>query len=101
MRPTDGGGVKAMAYATIEVTQDGPVSLLTLNRPGALNALNRAMVEELRDYFGRLPSDTVTRVVVLRGAGRAFCAGLDLKEGGGDIGTVQGGCGGSVRSASS
>lgn len=80
-----------MAYATLEVRQDGPVSWLTLNRPEALNALNRAMVEELRDYFGRLPSDTTTRVVVLRGAGRAFCAGLDLKEGGGDIGTVQGG----------
>jgi len=91
MRPTDGGGGKAMAYTTIEVTQDGPTSWLTLNRPDALNALNRAMVEELRDYFGRLPSDTATRVVVLRGAGRAFCAGLDLKEGGGGTGTVQGG----------
>lgn len=80
-----------MTYATLELKQDGPVSWLTLNRPDNLNALNRAMVDELRDYFGGLPADRDARVVVLRGAGRAFCAGLDLKEGGGDMGTVQGG----------
>jgi enoyl-CoA hydratase len=81
-----------MAYETLRVEHDGGVSWLTLNRPEALNALNRAMVDELRDYFGRLPADTATRVVVIRGAGRAFCSGLDLKEGPADgMGTVQGG----------
>jgi enoyl-CoA hydratase len=81
-----------MAYVTLQVRQDGPVSWLTLNRPDSLNALNRAMVGELRDYFGSLPADRGTRIVVLRGAGRAFCAGLDLKEGGdASMGTVQGG----------
>jgi len=81
-----------MPYSTLDLKQDGGVSWLTLNRPDSLNALNPAMVGELRDYFAKLPADRQTRVVVLRGAGRAFCAGLDLKEGGGgDMGTVQGG----------
>jgi len=81
-----------MTYSTLQVKQDGAVSWLTLNRPEALNALNRAMVDELRDYFGGLAADTKTRVVVIRGAGRAFCAGLDLKEGpDGGMATVQGG----------
>lgn len=81
-----------MTYSTLEVKRDRAVSWLTLNRPNSLNALNRAMVDELRDYFGGLPADRQTRVVVIRGAGRGFCAGLDLKEGGGgDMGTVQGG----------
>ncbi|HUI26073.1 MAG TPA: enoyl-CoA hydratase-related protein [Candidatus Kryptonia bacterium] len=69
-----------MPYTTLDLKQDGKVIWLTLNRPDALNALNSAMVTELRDFFGALPSDRDTRVVVLRGAGRAFCAGLDLKE---------------------
>jgi enoyl-CoA hydratase len=81
-----------MAYTTLAVTQEGPVSWLTLNRPESLNALNRAMVGELRDYFGGLPADKNTRVVVIRGAGRAFCAGLDLKEPPDDsMASVQGG----------
>ena len=37
-------------------------------------------MRELRQFFWELPADTETRVLVLRGAGRAFCAGLDLKE---------------------
>ena len=81
-----------MTYTTLEVKQEGAVGWLTLNRPDSLNALNQAMVDELRDYFGGLPADRETRVVVIRGAGRAFCAGLDLKEGGdGGMSTVQGG----------
>jgi enoyl-CoA hydratase/carnithine racemase len=69
-----------MAYETLEVKQDGAIAWLTLNRPHVLNALNSTMVSELHDYFDRLASDRTTRVVVVRGAGRAFCAGLDLKE---------------------
>lgn len=80
-----------MTYSTIDLNRDGAVTWLTLNRPDSLNSLNRRMVDELRDYFGGLGADTQTRVVVLRGAGRGFCAGLDLKEGGGDMGSVQGG----------
>ncbi|MCK6557015.1 enoyl-CoA hydratase-related protein [Candidatus Binatia bacterium] len=67
-------------YATLDVREDGPVSWLTLNRPDSLNALTTQMVADLRDYFDRLTTDTTIRIVVIRGAGRAFCAGLDLKE---------------------
>jgi enoyl-CoA hydratase len=69
-----------MDYRTLEVKREGPLSWLTLARPDALNALDSKMVDELRDYLSRLPGERETRVVVLRGAGRAFCAGLDLKE---------------------
>jgi len=81
-----------MPYTTLDVKRDNQVTWLTLNRPDALNALNSTMVTELRDFFGSLPADRDTRVVVLRGAGRAFCAGLDLKEspgGDGGMGSVQ------------
>jgi enoyl-CoA hydratase/carnithine racemase len=69
-----------MAYETLEVQQDGAIGWLTLNRPHVLNALSATMVEELHDYLARLGSDRDTRVVIVRGAGRAFCSGLDLKE---------------------
>ena len=65
-------------YTTISVVQDGAVDWLTLNRPERLNALNGTMVRELWSYFDGLESDYSRRVVVLRGAGRGFCAGLDL-----------------------
>ena len=69
-----------MAYEAIEVKHDGAVAWLTLNRPHNLNALSAQMVAELEDFLHRLPTQTGTRVVVMKGAGRAFCAGLDLKE---------------------
>jgi enoyl-CoA hydratase len=53
-------------------------AVVTLNRPRALNALSLALRRELVAAFDRLAADA--RVVVLTGAGRAFCAGLDLKE---------------------
>jgi enoyl-CoA hydratase len=73
-----------MAYETIAVEEKDRVAWLTLNRPDALNALDRRLVGELRDYFSALPQRQEIRIVVLRGAGRAFCAGLDLKEDAGD-----------------
>ncbi|MGJ4929230.1 enoyl-CoA hydratase/isomerase family protein [Bradyrhizobium sp. HKCCYLS2038] len=66
-------------YETIKVDVRGQVHWLTLNRPEALNAINAAMVADLRDYFDTLYHNRVCRVVVMRGAGRAFCAGLDIK----------------------
>jgi len=71
-------------YETLDVRLEDRVAWLTLNRPESLNAMNRALVDELRDFFGALPSRPDVRVVVMRGAGRAFCAGLDLKDPGGD-----------------
>lgn len=65
-------------YTTIDVVHDGAVDWLTLNRPDRLNALDGAMVRELWDYFSGLQSDYERRIVVMRGAGKAFCAGLDL-----------------------
>lgn len=65
-------------YTTISVVCDGDVDWLTLNRPDRLNAIDATMVRELWDYFNGLQTDYSRRVVVMRGAGRAFCAGLDL-----------------------
>jgi len=70
----------APGYQTISVEKTGQVDRVTLNRPESLNAINTPMVTELRDYFGNLYEDSSTRVVVLRGAGRAFSAGLDIKQ---------------------
>lgn len=69
-------------YTTISVEKHGQVDWLTLNRPEALNTISLAMVHELNDYFGKLYNDSSVRIVVLRGAGRAFCAGLDIKDSG-------------------
>lgn len=66
--------------ATIQVERQGAVDWLTLNRPDRLNTITGTMVEELCSYFEHLKSDFGVRIVVMRGAGRAFCAGLDIKE---------------------
>ena len=59
---------------------EGPVAYLTLNDPARLNALSVAMLEALQAALDALAGDRSARVVVIRGAGRAFCAGHDLKE---------------------
>ncbi|MGE5566845.1 MAG: enoyl-CoA hydratase/isomerase family protein [Parcubacteria group bacterium] len=69
-----------MPYAHLELRQDGDALWVTLNRPDSLNALNRQLVDELRGFFQELYWRRDVRVVALAGAGRAFCAGLDLKE---------------------
>ncbi|MGA8009349.1 MAG: enoyl-CoA hydratase [Thiomonas sp.] len=56
------------------------VVTLTLNRPQAFNALSEALLGALQDQIDDLMRDDTARVVILRGAGRAFCAGHDLKE---------------------
>ncbi|MDB2434177.1 enoyl-CoA hydratase/isomerase family protein [Luminiphilus sp.] len=67
-------------YETIGIDVRGEVHWLTLNRPDRLNAINTQMATELGRYFGDLYQDRSCRVVVMRGAGRAFCAGLDIKD---------------------
>ena len=67
-------------YTTLQIEKRGAVDWLTLDRPASLNAINLAMANELRAYFGGLVENDSTRIVVLRGAGKSFCAGLDLKE---------------------
>src|SRR5438552_1035435 len=66
-------------FETLDVEREGHLTWLTLDRPESLNAMNAALVRELRAFFWGLAEDAETRVVVMRGAGRAFCAGLDLK----------------------
>ena len=70
----------ATVYETFRVERRGDVDWLTLDRADALNAMNARMIAELAEYFGERVQDTVTRVIVLRAAGKAFCAGLDLRE---------------------
>ena len=69
-----------MASNVLELRQDGPVIWATMNRPDRLNALSDDLVKALRDFFVELYWRRDVRVVVLRGAGSAFCAGLDLKD---------------------
>ncbi len=66
--------------ADLELRQEGEVVWATMNRPDRLNALSRGLVKELREFFVDLYWRRDVRVVVLTGAGDAFCAGLDLKE---------------------
>jgi enoyl-CoA hydratase/carnithine racemase len=61
-------------------TDDGPVTTLTLNRPRQFNALSSAMIAALQDQLDAVGADPAVRVVVIAGAGKAFCAGHDLKE---------------------
>ena len=56
------------------------IAHLTLNNPDRLNALSDSMLSALADEFARLAGDRSVRVIILSGAGRAFCAGHDLKE---------------------
>ncbi len=69
-----------MSYDTIGIAHEGAIDWLTLNRPDRLNTINPTMCDELTDYFERLRTDHKVRVVILRGAGRAFCAGYDLRD---------------------
>jgi enoyl-CoA hydratase/carnithine racemase len=58
----------------------GGIATLTLNRPAQFNAINRAMLSELQATLDAIAKDASVRVVVIAGAGRAFCPGHDLKE---------------------
>mgnify|MGYP006254191393 FL=1 len=65
--------------SVIEVHREAGVALVTLNRPDAHNALNRALSEAIIATFADLAVDEGVRAIVLTGSGRAFCAGVDLK----------------------
>lgn len=84
-----------MSDSIILVERDGAVAKVTLNRPDALNALSRALREEIVRVFKELKDDKEIRAVVLTGAGRAFTAGVDLKEAG-QTGFALGADGGSI-----
>lgn len=68
-------------YETLSITREpGGLVWCTLNRPQALNAMSPQLVNELHAFLDSLHGDFDSRVVILRGAGRGFCAGLDLRE---------------------
>ena len=70
-----------MSHETLLVERDGPIAIVTLNRPKVLNALNELVLSELSDVFDELEADRSVRAVVITGAGdRAFAAGADIGE---------------------
>jgi enoyl-CoA hydratase len=76
--------------ANLELSRPRPdIALLTLNRPDKLNALNHGLVEDLHATLDDIRADDQCRVVVLTGAGRGFCSGLDLTEPSPDAGGVE------------
>ena len=72
-----------MPYETILYERDGAVATITLNRPARLNTIVPPMLEELEQAVIQANRDAEVRVIILRGAGRAFCAGFDFS---GDFG---------------
>src|SRR5262249_974552 len=71
-------GGSAVSLVLLEKSEG--IATVTLDRPEALNALNLALRRAIEETFRELQKDSDTRVVILTGAGRAFCAGIDLKE---------------------
>jgi enoyl-CoA hydratase len=73
----DASAVTESAGPSYLLRRDGGVLTVTLNRPDRLNALDQAMQQDLAELWRRVREDGAVRCVVLTGAGRAFCAGLD------------------------
>ena len=71
---------KLPTYQNILLDRDGPLTWLTLNRPEKLNAMSRALLEEFSAALAHLALDDSTRVIAIRGAGRAFSAGYDIER---------------------
>lgn len=70
-----------MTLETIDYSTDGALARIVLNRPERLNAINAQMTTDLQDAVRLATDDHTVRVIVLSGAGRAFCAGYDLDWG--------------------
>lgn len=68
------------SYTLMKLSQDGPVTIIQLNRPEVLNALNLQLMDEVIAALDRLEEDDEVRCVVLTGNERAFAAGADIKE---------------------
>lgn len=77
---SDSNGTEASQSSDpVVIEQRGRILLITLNRPEAMNAINGALADGLRAAIHRLDEDPAITVGVLTGAGRGFCAGMDLK----------------------
>src|SRR5580700_8851976 len=75
---------------TVLYERSGHVATITYNRPEALNAINGALRADLNDAFARLRDEEEAWVGIVTGAGRAFCAGADIKDGAGATGQFAG-----------
>lgn len=69
-----------MSDTLVKLDRHGAIAVVTLNRPDAMNALSRELMTSLTSVFRQLQRDDEIAAVVLTGAGRGFCAGLDLKQ---------------------
>jgi enoyl-CoA hydratase/carnithine racemase len=69
-----------MDFNNIRIEADGPLAYLTLNRPDKINALSRETIREITSGLNLLAGDPEARVIVIRAAGKHFCAGHDLSE---------------------
>jgi enoyl-CoA hydratase len=69
-----------MAYETILFQVEEGIARITLNRPQSLNAITPAMLDELNDALLEAANNVNAKVIVITGAGKAFCAGVDLKS---------------------
>ena len=69
-----------MAYECILTETDGAVGVITLNRPDALNAFNRQLMDELTDAVKKFEGDDAVGCIVITGSEKAFAAGADIKE---------------------
>ncbi|HEY7052754.1 MAG TPA: crotonase/enoyl-CoA hydratase family protein [Mycobacterium sp.] len=70
-----------MSYQTILYATDGPIATITLNRPDELNTIVAPMPDEVDDAVNAAVRDAAVKVIILRGAGRAFCAGYNFGSG--------------------
>jgi len=68
-----------MEWDTIRFEKDGQVGFLILDRPASLNAVNEQMISDLEEACKVIQADTEVRVIVVKGEGRAFCSGMDLR----------------------
>src|SRR3954453_18395130 len=75
------GVTRRIGVMNVEIERRGGVTTLTLNRPEAMNAVDKDLGNELREAVQYAARDDETRAVVLTGNGRAFCSGADLKAG--------------------
>ncbi len=75
-----------MPYNTLRYETQNNILTLTLNRPDHLNSFTVEMAHELIDAFNRASDDDAVRAIVVTGAGRAFCAGMDLSSEGNEFG---------------
>jgi enoyl-CoA hydratase/carnithine racemase len=78
--PTKGTPMATKSYDTIKYEVDGHKATITLNRPDALNALSPFMITELRAAYDEAENDEKIWLLIVTGAGRAFCTGADAKQ---------------------